>query len=227
MNQKHLTQIWQWMSLACVLFILTSLISIQGGSEYIGRLLGDKGTSLALPDTKPAIGYFGAIIGGGLLLFASWALALHALRYGGSWHDRIPVVWLEGLKTSAWEGMLFQAIVLVLFVGLPAVGISLCIAEAERGDICEQDTSRAYKGSDTTLLWPPKAVDPKNQMRLRREGSDQDPCTAGIEILPTFWTPVLVYGLPTAAYLMALFALGAVFVAPPAPAASANGETRS
>jgi hypothetical protein len=121
--------------------------------------------------------------------------------------------------------MLFQAIVLVLFVGLPVVGITLCIAQAEKGDICEQNTSNIYKGSETTLLWPPKPVDPKRQMRLRREWSGQDPCTAGIEILPTFWTPALIYGLPATGLLMALFALGAIFVPLPAQAKSAAADS--
>jgi hypothetical protein len=133
-------------------------------------VFGDKA---ALPaDNKPAIGYFGAIISGALFFVASCALALHAIRHGRSWHDRIPVVWPEGLDTSAWEGGIFQAVVLVLFLAVPATGIALCIAEAEKGDICEQDTTHFYTGSQKSLLWPPNPID-GNQMRLRREGSGQ------------------------------------------------------
>jgi len=96
MNQKHLTQIWQWMSVACVLFVLTSLVSIQGGSEFIGRVFGDKA---ALPaDNKPAIGYFGAIIGGALFFVASCALALHVIRYGQRGTTEFPSC---GLKASS------------------------------------------------------------------------------------------------------------------------------
>jgi hypothetical protein len=208
MNQKHLTQIWQWMSVACVLFVLTGLVSIQGGSEFIGRVFGDKA---ALPaDNKPAIGYFGAIIGGALFFVASCALALHAIRHGRSWHDRVPVVWLEGLDTSAREGRVFQVVVLVLFLALPATGIALCIAEAEKGDICEQDTTHFYTGSQKSLLWPPRPID-GNQMRLRREGSGQEPCKTGIQIL-SVWTPIFVYGVPAAGFLVALLALGAIFI---------------
>jgi hypothetical protein len=165
MNQKHLTQVWQWMSVACVIFLLTSIVSIQGGSDFVGKLLGDKGGTL--PDNKPAIGYFGAIVGSGLFLIASFALFLHAFRHGDRWHSRVPVVWLEGLDTSVWDGKLFQIIVLVLFLGLPAAGIIRCIGEAESGDICELDTNHFYKGSETTLLSPPRALE-GHQMRLRR-----------------------------------------------------------
>jgi hypothetical protein len=207
MNQKHLTQIWQWMSVAAVLFLLTSIVSIQGGSDFVGRLLGDKGGTL--PDNKPAIGYFGSIIGSGLFLIASLSLFLHARRHGAHWHDRIPVVWLEGLNTLTWDGKLFQAVVLLLFLGLPAAGIVRCIGEAESGDICELDTGHFYKGSETTLFWPPRALE-GHQMRLRREGAGDEPCKSGIEIFPTFGTPLLVYGLPALSGCMALAALAAI-----------------
>lgn len=204
MNQKHLTQIWQWMSVTCILFLLTSLISIQGGSEFIGKLVGDKGGTLS--DNKPAIGYFGVIVGSGLFLTASFALSLYARRHGNHWHDRVPVIWLEGLNTSAWHGKLFQLIVLILLLGLPAAGIFLCIAEAEKGDICELDTTHFYKGSETTLLSPPRSVE-GHQMRLRRDGAGNAPCTSGIEIFPSFGTPFLIYGLPVLSGCMAIAAL--------------------
>src|SRR5258708_30453286 len=121
MNQKHLTQVWQWMSVACVLFLVTSVVSIQGGSEFVGKLFGDKAGSLS--DNKPAIGYFGAIVGGVLFLIASFVLLLHAYRHGNRWHDRVPVVWLEGLDTNVWDGKAFQIIVLLLFLGIPAAGL--------------------------------------------------------------------------------------------------------
>jgi hypothetical protein len=209
MNQKHLTQVWQWMSVACVLFLLTSIVSIQGGSDFVGKLLGDKGGTL--PDNKPAIGYFGAIVGSGLFLIASFALFLHARRHGDRWHNRIPVVWLEGLDTGVWDGKLFQIIVLVLLLGLPAAGIILCIGEAESGDICELDTNHFYEGSETTLLWPPRALE-GHQMRLRREGAGTEPCKSGIEIFPSFGTPFLVYGLPFLSFCMALAAFAMILL---------------
>jgi hypothetical protein len=209
MNQKHLTQVWQWISVACVLFLLTSIVSIQGGSEFVGKLLGDKGGTL--PDNKPAIGYFGAMVGSGLFLIASSALFLHAWRFGSHWHNRVPVVWLEELDTSVWDGKLFQIVVLVLFLGLPAAGIVLCISEAESGDICELDKSHFYKGSETTLLSPPHALE-GHQMRLRREGAGEEPCKTGIEIFPTFGTPFLAYGLPFLSFCMALAALAIILL---------------
>jgi hypothetical protein len=216
MNKTHLTQVWQWLSIACVLFLVTGILSLQGGSEYLGRLFGDKGGSAAdkaaisVADSKVAIGYFGAIIGGGLFLLASGALALHARRHGEHWHARVPVVWLEGLDTGAWEAKLFQVVILVIFVALPVAGIIRCIAEAESGDICELDVKHFYKGSETTLLWPPVAQE-GHQIRLRRAGAGEEPCTTGVELFPRTLTPLLFYGLPLAAGGMAALALVLVF----------------
>ncbi|TIS03501.1 MAG: hypothetical protein E5X13_05645, partial [Mesorhizobium sp.] len=121
MNKTHFTQLWQWLSVASVLFLATSIISLQGGSEFLGRLFGEKEGSAA--DNNPAIGYFGAIVGSGLFLVASIALLIHARRYGNQWHSRIPVIWLEGLDTAAWEAKVFQICILLIFVAchLPAL----------------------------------------------------------------------------------------------------------
>ncbi|MCJ2050041.1 hypothetical protein [Methylobacterium sp. J-070] len=209
MSKEHLTRIWQWASITGILFVLASVVSIQGGSSFLGKLVGDAASDAAA--NRPAIGFFAAVVGAGLLFVASFALVLHALRHGDRWHERVPVVWLEGLRTGTWDGSLYQAIVLLLFLALPAMGIGRSIEVAETGDICELNTAHFYKGSETTLLAPPQSAS-GNQMRLRREGAGQSPCTDGIELLPRFGTPALVYGLPLLGGGMALFALWAIFV---------------
>lgn len=93
------------------------------------------------------MGYFVAVVGGALFFVASSALALHAMRHGNRWDERMPVVWLEGIRTGTWDGSLFQVAVLLLFLGLPALGIGKAIEIAEAGEICELDTTRFYKGS--------------------------------------------------------------------------------
>lgn len=209
MNKEHLTRIWQWASITGVLFVVASVVSVQGGSSFLGKLLGDAAGDASA--NRPAMGYFAAIVGGALLLVASSALALHAMRHGDRWHERVPVVWLEGLRTGTWDGGLFQVAVLLLFLGLPVLGIGKAIEVAEAGDVCELDTTRFYKGSETTLLAPPRSIS-GNQMRLRREGAGQTPCRDGIELLPRFGTPALVYGFPFLGGGMAIFALWAIFV---------------
>jgi hypothetical protein len=69
-----------WLAVACVLFVAASIVSLQGGTEFVGRLLGEKGGTSV---TNPAgIGYFGAIMGGGLFLLASIPFLLHVRRHG-------------------------------------------------------------------------------------------------------------------------------------------------
>lgn len=212
MNQKHLTQIWLWLSTACVLYLLATVVSLQGGTDFLGRLYGDKGGTAI--DNRPAVGYFSAIIGGALLLLGSCALALHALRHGAYWHARVPVVWLEGMNTYAWEAKVFQGLILSVFVALPVLGVVRCMAEAESGDICEQDTQQVYLGRETTLLWPPNPLGARNQMRLRKANSGSEACTAGVEVFPRSLTPLLFYGLPLGAAAATVVAVLAIFRRP-------------
>jgi hypothetical protein len=223
MNQKHLTQIWLWVSIVCILYVLTNVISLQGGTDFVGRLFGDKGPANVA--NRPAVGYFGAIIGAGLFFVASSVLALHARRHGDYWHARIPVAWLENVNTAAWEARVFQIVVLGLFLALPALGIVRCMQEAERGEICEHDASHFYAGDSTLLLAPPTAKNRGNQMRLRGSDSKGKPCDDGIEIFPRSLTPLLFYGLPLAAAFATIVALYLVFVRKSAAVASQSADT--
>ncbi|POF30511.1 hypothetical protein [Roseibium marinum] len=208
MSKTHLTQIWQALSILCVLFLITSVISLQGGSEFLGRLFGDKAGNAG--DNASAVGYFGAIIGSGLLLLSSAALWLYAKRHGTSWHSRIPVVWLKGLNTSAREGKIFQFSVLIVFIVIPIVGILRSMEVAEAGDICELNTNTFYRGSETTLLWPPTA-EQGEQMRLQKQDFGGKPCIGGVELFPRSLTPLGFYGVPLAATILTIFALTSVF----------------
>ena len=194
MSKEHLTKLWGWLAVACVIFVAASIVSLQGGTEFVGRLLGEKGGT---PIANPAgIGYFGAIVGGGLFLIASIPFLLHVRRHGERWHSRIPVVWLEGLDTAAWEGKAFQLCVLLLLVCAPAVGIVRCMEVAEVGDICEQDTTNFYKGEETNLFAAPAAKQGK-RMRLRKAGSGNAACTEGVELFLRTWTPIFFYVVPS------------------------------
>ena len=210
MSKEHLAKLWIWLAVACVLFLATSIVSLQGGTEFVGRLLGEKGGT---PVTNPAgIGYFGAIVGGGLFLLASVPFLLHVRRHGERWHSRIPVVWLEGLNTAAWEGKAFQICVMLLLVCVPAAGIARCMQVAELGDICEQNTANVYKGKETNLFAAPSSKQ-SNQMRLRKAGSGNDPCTTGVELFPRTWTPIFFYVVPSMG--LAIMALALILLLVP------------
>lgn len=208
MNKTHLTQVWQVISVICVLFLLTSVISLQGGAEFLGRIFGDKSGNAG--ENASAVGYFGAIIGSALLLIASAVFGLHAKRHGTAWHNRIPVVWLTGLDTNTREAKIFQVLVVIIFIALPTACILRSMQAAEAGDICELNTSTVYRGAETTLLWPPVA-EKGHQMRLQKQGVNQTSCKGGVELFPRSLTPIGFYGLPIAAAISIFIALATVF----------------
>jgi hypothetical protein len=132
------------------------------------------------------------------------------------------VIWLEGLKTDDWAAKIYQACVLLVLVIAPAVGIVKCQIEAEKGDICEQDTSNIYGGYNTNLFFAPVAKS-GNQMRLRKENSGDDPCKAGVQLFPRSWTPLFFYAIPLLG--IALMALGFVLLfVPPRGGAEETNE---
>jgi hypothetical protein len=223
LNKDHLTKLWLWLVIAAVLFLATSVISLQGGTEFVGRLFGEKGgTPVANP---PGVGYFGVLVGGGLFFLASIPFLLFVGRHGTAWHSRIPVVWLEGLDTSAWEGKLFQICVVLVLVVAPIVGLVSCFRVAESGDICEQDRKNFYVGNETNLFWAPVSKDGQ-QMRLRESGSAQADCTSGVEIFPRSWTPLFFYIIPLAGLVLTGCALALLFAPSKAnpPGANSGGS---
>jgi hypothetical protein len=202
LNEGHLTKLWSWFSIAAVLFLVTTVVTLQGGTEFVGRLFGEKAGP---PVENPAgVAYFGVIVGGSLFFLASVPFLLHARRHGKAWHSKIPVVWLGELNTSAWEGKLFQFCVFLVLVVAPVVGIVSCLRIAERGDICEQDRKNFYAGADTNLFWAPVARDDQ-QMRLRKAGSGDAECKSGVEIFPRTWTPLFFYVVPLAGLALTLW----------------------
>jgi hypothetical protein len=193
MTQAHLAKLWGWLAVASILFLVTTVISLQGGTDFVGRLFGEK-ADLSV-DKAQGIAYFAAIVGGGLYFLASFPFLLHALRHGNDWAERTPVVWLDGLKTNDWAAKVYQGCVLLVLVLAPAVGIVKCQIEAETGDICEQDTTNIYRGHDTNLFSAPIAKN-GNQMRLRKADSGGDPCKSGVELFPRSLTPLFFYLIP-------------------------------
>jgi hypothetical protein len=204
MTKAHLTRLWATLSLAAFAYIVGSVIVIQGGVDIFGAKL----FVAAEKDGKPAIGYFAAIVGG-VLLSAALAIAiLHARRHGTAWHERLPVIGLEGLDTASREGKLYQSFFLIVLVIIPLYGIGRSLEVANRGGLCEQakaaEQPRWYKGNEWRLVFLPERT---NQLRLMREGENSGPCSGhGVEI--NWYTPILVIGAPA----LAVFLVGALFL---------------
>lgn len=204
MTQAHLNRLWTTLALAAFVYILGSVIVIQGGVDILGAKL----LVTAEKDGKPVIGYFAAIVGGVLLSLALAIAILHARRHGQFWHDRLPVVGLDGLETSSREGKVYQAFFLVVLVLLPLCGIGRSLEVANRGSLCEQalagEKPHWHKGNEFKLFLLPAHA---NQLRLMKEGESEGNCGGhGVEI--GWWTPLLLAGAPgLAAALAALLLL--------------------
>ena len=63
---------------------------------------------------------------------------VYAWRHGRAWHDRIPVVMLDGLKTGSIGGRMFQLAVVLVLIIVPLFGIGRSMLVANEGAICEQ-----------------------------------------------------------------------------------------
>jgi hypothetical protein len=106
MTAAHLTQLWKWVSLACFGYVASSVLTLQGAADILGtKLIAREDHGLAV------FGYFAVIVGGALMCLGLAIAITYARRHGTAWHDRIPVIMLDGLQTGSVEGKLFQAAV--------------------------------------------------------------------------------------------------------------------
>ncbi|WP_037390200.1 hypothetical protein [Sinorhizobium americanum] len=189
MTSDHLATLWKWISLACFGYVASSVLTLQGATDIFGTSL------IAREDHGLAVVAYFAVVVGGALMCVAFAIAItYARRHGTAWHNRVPVIMLDGLQTASVEGKLFQAAVIFVLVVLPLYGLGHCMRVANNGDICVQDTSPpvVHRGGNWDLLAIPRA---EGQMRLLSSGlQDQEECRGGVEI--SWYTPVLFGGLP-------------------------------
>ncbi|KSV76036.1 hypothetical protein N185_16440 [Sinorhizobium sp. GW3] len=190
MNKKHLAMLWKWLCLGCFVYVVGSVITIQGGIDIFGsKFLAD-----AEKDGVAVVGYFAVIVGSCLMFGALIVAILYAMRHGRAWHSRIPVVMLDGLRTASVEGRLYQIIVVLILVILPLVGIGRSMVVANQGAICEQtdpgEPPVHYAGGQWRLIFLPSA---ENQLRLMSKDTEPGDCGgSGVEIA---WYTPLGFGL--------------------------------
>lgn len=212
MTKEHLTTLWVWISVAAFVYVVGSVITIQGGVDIFGaKFLADREK-----DGVAVIAYFSAVIGAFLLLWALIVAILYALRHGRAWHSRIPVVMLKGLRTASIEGRIFQFITVLILVITPIFGIGRSMVVANQGAICEQTAAYAppiyYAGGEWKLIALPTA---QNQLRLMRSDTVPGICgDSGVEI--GWYTPLGFGVLPVA--VAVLFIAWLVILLRPRPA---------
>lgn len=207
MSKEHLTTLWKWLTLACFAYVIGSVITIQGGVDIFGaKFLADREK-----DGLAVLAYFSAVIGSVLMSLALIVAIVYARRHGRSWHSRIPVVMLTGMRTASVEGRIFQAIVVIVLVLVPIFGIGRSMVVANQGAICEQVEQGAapifYPGGQWRLIALPSA---QNQLRLMTRDTQAGNCGgAGVEI--GWYTPIGFGLFPLLDVVLLLVWLGYVF----------------
>ena len=112
MDQEHLSRLYGSVGIISLVITVNTLIQIQGGETILSMPL--------LSKEHPAAALYGLILVGALLTLTAIVGLVHAVRHGTSWHERAPLVWLAGLRTGTIEGRLYQAVLLILLIVLPA-----------------------------------------------------------------------------------------------------------
>ncbi|MGH0328201.1 hypothetical protein [Sinorhizobium meliloti] len=206
MTKEHLTTLWKWLSLGCFVYVVGSVITLQGGADVFGAEF------LAKPEHgAAAAAYFTVILGSGLLCLALVVAMTYARRHGSAWHERVPVVMLEGLRTATIEGKIFQGAVIFVLLCIPVYGIAHSIGKANEGTVCELGSALppADHRSRWQLVFLPSGG---GELRLVSGRSADGKCEGGVEV--GWYTPPLFAGLPfgalvlTSAWLCLLFRSG-------------------
>lgn len=177
MTKRHLEKLFQTFGLVTLAIALNVLIVGQGGKALLDTpLLGDGHASQA---------FFGIVLVSSLLVLMSLVGALHAVRHGTAWHDRLPVVWLEDLDTRRWDGKLFQLVMIALLVVGPAVALFKFQDTVETGHLCVLGSTVDFSVIDK---WREGFPGEREQVRLVDElvghGSDPATCGRGIQVFP-------------------------------------------
>jgi hypothetical protein len=198
MSQAHLTKLFAVFGLILLIVVVNSWLATQGAKAILKIPL--------LHEERRATAFLALAIGSVMLIITALAGLLHAKRYGERWHARVPSVWLEGLSTQSTEGQLYQAAILLLFIGLPLASFFHFIGIVWEGHLCVLNApEQPLPVSAAWLSGIPNATD---QIRLVDSLTTvQQPngvtrlCKGGIEVFPGWEF-----------FLLALFIAGALVV---------------
>ena len=114
MTAQQIGKLWTLTSALLLYYALNSWIVSQGGNEIFGAklVLATRGPAamLAIPICS-------------ILLAVTSAIGrTYAIRVGGDWRKRIPIVGFDSIDTGSVEGRLYQGFFFFLFSVLPALG---------------------------------------------------------------------------------------------------------
>ena len=196
MTRDHYGKIWKFVGAILLYYALNTWIVTQGGNEVFGA-------KLVSADRAPAsvIGIFICSI---LLVLVCLLGRSYARAAGEAWHDRIPVLALDGLDTGSREGKWYQRAVLFCFTILPAAAILHfwdLVRDAEVVSTNTNEPVSRWDWSYTFQHWSDAA-----RICSIYDKSDKNPCKDSGTFLPglEMWLLIIVTAIAAIA-LMAYF----------------------
>lgn len=111
MTPTHYGKIWTFVGAVLLYYALNTWIVTQGGNEVFDA-------KLVTSNRMPAA-VIGILVSSVLLFVLSLVGRAYASGSGPTWHERIPVVALQDLRTGSREGRWYQGAVLFCFAALP------------------------------------------------------------------------------------------------------------
>ncbi len=202
MTARHLRQLFLAVGLILLGLTGNAWLASQGEKALLNFPL--------LHEDRAANALLTLFVASFLLALVSGVGWLHARRYGASWHDQIPTVWLEGVNTASWEGKVYQAIIFTIFVLVPLTAMLHLVDVLRDAQLCIQDTKTQLVVTKALLQGMPDAGG--KQIRVMWTVPDSG-CTGGIQVYPA-WELFVLAGLIIAsfviagAFLLKLFGVG-------------------
>lgn len=215
MTQSHLGKLFGAFGFILLVITVNTWLASQGAKAILKIPL--------LHEERPSMAFLALILGSVMLTVTSTIGFLHAKRHGTSWHDRIPAVWLENLNTSMIEARWYQAVVLLLLVGVPVASGFHFIGIVADAKLCESGSKVLTPVLDAWLSGIPKATD---QIRLvdgltvveQANGVMEWKCVGGIQVFPG-WEFLIVGAALAVSIAMTVAFLTAIFRAQSPPSA--------
>jgi len=116
MKASQLQRLWTVVGSILVYWTINSWIVSQGGQEVFG-------IKLVSPHPVPAA-LIAIPVCSSLLILTSLIGCVYARRFGeGTWTTRIPIVWINALRSTSIEAQLYQGFMLIAFSFVPVAGL--------------------------------------------------------------------------------------------------------
>jgi hypothetical protein len=204
MNREHLVTLYNGFGIVLLVISLNTWLASQGGKAILNIPL--------INEERPAMSFFGLMLGSVLLFLMSAAGLAYARRTSGPWHARIPPVWLKDLDTSGRDSQIFLVAALIIFVGVPLGAFYHFLDIVLNSKLCVLGSNA--QPVMVSAAWFHGISNPDNQIRLVADLSQQHTCDNGIQVFPG-WEFLLVWlAIGLAVLMTAFFLLQILFLRP-------------